>query len=317
MPFVTLVRSLEPGKFATHAASAEAWQGAYAGWLQTLPKASVPFDIAGKRRLPVRLHWRVVQGMAYELWLRANGQSKAPLREFLQAQWPTMGVPAKKDKVALARSLKLWQEHKVASEGLSAVVALHPLGRRKLRSRGVPERLLLRSRGAGPLYKAPELREALFDWFVDIRASLACALTPRFVLYKAKELAANMLASMRQCGVYTPLPKLTPRWLLRWRHSVGISLRKPNSRVKASRQCLEQRLKAMWCNLFRIRRLAQWFLQRDLADSIYGIDEKPLHFNEAGSKNHGTLDIAGVPVCRLKANHAASREKGFSDGSCH
>ena len=169
--------------------------------------------------------------------------------------------------------------------------------------------MLLRSRGAGANYKAPELREALFDWFVDIRASLACALTPRYVLYKAKELADNMLASMRQCGVYTPLPKLTPSWLWRWRNSFGISMRKPNSRVKASRQCMEQRLKAMWCNLIRLRRLGQWFLQRDLRDSIYGIDEKPLHFNEAGSKNHGTLDIAGVPKCRLKANHAASRER--------
>ena len=86
-------------------------------------------------------------------------------------------------------------------------------------------------------------------------------------------------------------------------------MRKPNSRIKASRQCMEQRLKAMWCNLIRLRRLGQWFLQRDLKDSLYGIDEKPLHFNEAGSKNHGTLDLAGVPVCRLKTNHAASRER--------
>ena len=173
----------------------------------------------------------------------------------------------------------------------------------------MPDHLLLRRRGAGPNYKAPELREALFDWFVDIRASLACALTPRYVLYKAKELAERMMASMRQSGVYTPLPKLDPQWLLRWRKSVGISLRRPNSRVKASRQCLEQRLKAMWCNLIRLRRLGQWFLRKDLRDSIYGIDEKPLHFNEAGSKNHPTLDIEGVPVCRLKANHAASRER--------
>ena len=121
-----------------------------------------------------------------------------------------------------------------------------------------------------------------------------------------------MLASMRQCGVYTPLPKMTPQWLRDWRKGYGISLRKPNSRVKASRQCMEQRLKAMWCNLIRLRRLGQWFLQRGLKDSIYGIDEKPLHFNEAGSENHGTLDIAGVPVCRLKADHAASRERVLS-----
>ena len=40
-----------------------------------------------------------------------------------------------------------------------------------------------------------------------------------------------------------------------------------------------------------------------------GSMRNPIHFNEAGSKNLGTLDIEGVPCCRLKANHAASRER--------
>ena len=142
-----------------------------------------------------------------------------------------------------------------------------------------------------------------------LRASLACALTPRYVLYKAKELAGRLLQSMRETGIYTPLPNIDAQWLLRWRRSLGISLRKPNSRIKASRKCLELRLKAMWCNLIRLRRLGQLFLGKDLKDSIYGIDETPLHFNEAGSKNHATLDIEGVPCCRLKENHAASRER--------
>ena len=56
----------------------------------------------------------------------------------------------------------------------------------------------MRKRGAGPNYKAPLLREALFDWFVDIRASLACALTPRYVLFKAKELADQQLRAMKK-----------------------------------------------------------------------------------------------------------------------
>ena len=211
------------------------------------------------------MHWRLAQGKAYDQWLRANGTTcRASLRTYLESRGGFKGAPPKKDKVALARHLKLWRRHQAANDGLGAIVVAGHRGRRKLRPRGVPEGLLLRSRGAGANYKAPELREALFDWFVDIRASLACALTPRYVLYKAKELADNMLASMRQCGVYTPLPKLTPSWLWRWRNSFGISMRKPNSRVKASRQCMEQRLKAMWCNLIRLRRLGQWLLQERL-----------------------------------------------------
>ena len=110
-------------------------------------------------------------------------------------------MPLKREKVALARSLKQWQRHRAANEGLGAVVVANPSGRRKLRARSVPEHLRMRDRGAGPNYKAPEMREALFDWFVVIRASPACALTPRYVLYKARELADGMLVSMRQSGV--------------------------------------------------------------------------------------------------------------------
>ena len=69
------------------------------------------------------------------------------------------------------------------------------------------------------------------------------------------------------------------------------------------------RLRAMWVNNFKIRRLAEHFAGHDLAESIFGIDEKPVHFNEAGSKNCRTLEIVGAPVVRLKQNHAATRER--------
>ena len=62
---------------------------------------------------------------------------------------------------------------------------------------------------AGPNVKAPELGEALFDWFVDIRASLACAVTPRYVLYKAGELSERLLNAMRVSGAYTARPQLS------------------------------------------------------------------------------------------------------------
>ena len=46
---------------------------------------------------------------------------------------------------------------------------------------------------------------------------------------------------------------------------------------------MEERLKVMCCYLMRLRRLGQWFLQRDLKASIYEMDEKPLHSNEAAA----------------------------------
>ena len=65
----------------------------------------------------------------------------------------------------------------------------------------------------------------------------------------------------------------------------------------------------MWLNLIRVKHLAQRLLGRDLGDQIYGVDEKPLHFNEGGSKRLGTLEVSGTPAVKLKENHAATRER--------
>ncbi len=37
-----------------------------------------------------------------------------------------------------------------------------------------------------------------------------------------------------------------------------------------------------------------------MADKIFGIDEKPVRMNEAGSKNVRTLEIVGAPAVSLK-----------------
>ena len=65
----------------------------------------------------------------------------------------------------------------------------------------------------------------------------------------------------------------------------------------------------MWLNGMKIRRLAERLLKKDLADQLYSIDEKPLHFNESGSKNARTLAIEGVELVKLKENHSATRER--------
>ena len=70
-----------------------------------------------------------------------------------------------------------------------------------------------------------------------------------------------------------------------------------------------QRLRAMWLNLIRVRYLASRLLGNDLGERVFGIDEKPLHFNEGGSTCVGTLEIAGVKSVKLKENHAATRER--------
>ncbi len=171
-------------------------------------------------------------------------------------------------------------------------------------------RTLFRRRGnQGAPYKCPVLREKLWDWFVDMRRSIASTISPKFVLLKAKSMATEVLAVQRRTGNYTPMPKLDKHWLLRWKRDHGVVFRKPNLRFKASKAVMTLRLRAMWANTFRVRQLARRLLGHDLDNQFYGIDEKPLHFNEGVIKCIRTLEIVGCPAVRLKQNHAATRER--------
>ena len=105
------------------------------------------------------------------------------------------------------------------------------------------------------------------------------------------------------------MPELDKYWLMRWKRDHGVVFRKPNLRFKASKAVMTLRLRAMLANIFRVRQLARRLLGHDLNNQFYGIDEKPLHFNEGGSKCIRTLEIAGCTAVRLKQNHAATRER--------
>ena len=255
------------------------------------------------------LRYRLSTGIAFLAWLEAEGKhSKQPLKDYMMVIRHYEGQVPKKDKVWLAGCRDLAN----ATNEARGTLTVHGRGglvpsRAQART---PEEKRLRSRGLqGRGYKSPEIREHLWTWFVDIRRSLATSISPRFVLYKAREIAEQVLRWQRQNESYAPLPRIDKHWLLRWKRDYGVVFRKPNARYKCSKATLYRRLRAMWLNVIRIRHLAVRCLGKDLADQIYGIDEKPIHFNEAGSKNVRTLEIAGAPEVKLKQNHAATRER--------
>lgn len=213
------------------------------------------------------------------------------------------GKVPKKDRVWLRGCLKF------AEEQSSLPVRSHQAARTNA-SGAAPTRLLLRRRGRqGPPYKCSLLRELLWDWFVDMRRSFATTISPKFVLMKARQIADCVVEAQRETGIIEAMPTLDRHWLLRWKRDKGVVFRRPNVRFKCSRPVLLARMRAMWVNNIRIRRLAELSFGSDLRDRIFGIDEKPIHFNESGSKVVRTLEIAGAPSVRLKENHAATRER--------
>ena len=228
--------------------------------------------------------------------------------DFLKTRNVYVGKVPKKDRVWLARCVAM------AQDGETQLRASTPGGQGGKRPASyidrTPERFLLRRRmRQGPPYKCPLIREMLWDWFVDIRASLATTISPKFVLLRARQIADSILKHQRATGEFSPMPELDRKWLARWKRDKGVVFRRPNMRFKCSKPVLLARLRAMWRNCIAVRRLAHHYLKGDLGDRMYGIDEKPVHFNESGSKNVRTLEIVGAPAVRLKQNHAATRER--------
>ena len=192
---------------------------------------------------------------------------------------------------------------------------------------------------------APALVELLFQWFVDIRASIKGRLPVKAVVQKAKQLVVEYFQSQLRLGEVPHLPKMDKCWVLRWKRQKGISFRKPNKRYKVSMAGLLIRLRIFWLNNIRVRYFAVKLSERnaalrekqrlseltatnsapgapptgsgpavadpsgDIGQIVDQADQKAWHTNQAGSKLLGTLSIKGVSGVPLKEDHAATRSR--------
>ena len=304
--FVAFLKSLPADEARNNCSSYYAFKEAEEKWLKANPRIKKAVMKRGVRRRNTdsKVRYRLATGMAFIAWRKEEGKdSKRKLADFMDTREKFEGKVPKKRKVWLAECIKL------ASAGETTLG--HMKGRKPSKAvERVPHRFLKRQRkGQGPPYKCPLIREYLWDWFVDIRRSLATTISSKFVMMKARELADQVLDVMRKTGDYGEIPQIDRNWLHRWKRDKGVVFRKPNMRFKCSRPVMKKRLRAMWLNDIKVRRLAELCLGKDLADQIFGLDEKPIHFNEGGSRNTSTLEIAGAPCVKLAQNHAATRER--------
>ena len=134
-------------------------------------------------------------------------------------------------------------------------------------------------------------------------------MSPKYLLRQAIYIADQVVAEMTQRGEYIEVPVIDMRWCRRWRQDHGVVLMQPNRKYKVPWPVMVERVCSMWMNNFRVRYMATKYLKKDLDDRIFGIDEKPIHFNETGSKECKTLHYEGAPYCALRTNHSASRDR--------
>ena len=93
-----------------------------------------------------------------------------------------------------------------------------------------------RAIGGGRKSKAPEVREALFSWFIDIRESLKGHLPRHLFKLKANALYEEWLRD-------NPTPeseklKFGNQWIKMWQKEYGVSLQKPSKRYSIKKEDL-------------------------------------------------------------------------------
>ena len=161
-----------------------------------------------------------------------------------------------------------------------------------------------RTIGASRKSKAPEVREALFSWFVDVRESLKGRLPRRLFKLKTNALYEECVIIMRD----NPTPeseklKFGNQWIKMWQKEYGVSLRKPNKRYSIKKDLVE-RLQDYLKNVWSIRR---YFIEKYGVDPpIINGDQMPLHRNESSSQK--TLNFKGAETF-VQENHMLSRER--------
>jgi len=172
----------------------------------------------------------------------------------------------------------------------------------------VPHKLRRRARGAqGNPGKTADLSTALYQWFVDHRSLIKGRATKRLVASQARTIA--LAISMENCsgGVVPAPPVINSKWLSRWRHQWGVSLRRPTTRYKVNRQVLKARLKLFWSNILAVRFFFTKAFGIDPIQEQY--DQKGVHFNEPGSKNAPTYELSHTPDVVLREDHAQTRAR--------
>ena len=152
-------------------------------------------------------------------------------------------------------------------------------------------------------YRAPEVREALFEWFVDVRTRLKVRL-PKFLFQlKAKGFYEDWL----QQNPGTPDEEkiqFSNQWIQGWETEYGVSLRKPNKRYSISKEDYIIRVQDYLKNIWSLR---YYFIKTFGVDlPIINGDQMPLHRNE--SSGQATLSFKNKEVF-IKENHHLSRER--------
>ena len=148
---------------------------------------------------------------------------------------------------------------------------------------------------------APELRQAAFEWFIDVRGGLKGRLPRKVFRLKCLELFERWKEAN---GAGDATFMCSDKWISDWMSEYRVSLKHPNKRFALSQVERVLRIQEFLKNLLRVR---YFFIHNYKKEPIIiNGDQMPLHRNEnAGQKTLSMCD----ETTYVKENYLLSRER--------
>ena len=161
-----------------------------------------------------------------------------------------------------------------------------------------------RGPGGGRKAQAVEVRQAAFDWFVDIRYSLKGRLPMKIFKAKCIELYKVWLNNQPEEIKEENQLKFSRCWIQKWMKEYNVSFLKPNKRFAISQENRTLRIVEFIKNVMKVR---YYFLINFKKEPIIiNGDQMPLHRNETSNEKTLTQKNQAVYV---KENYMLSRER--------
>ena len=117
-----------------------------------------------------------------------------------------------------------------------------------------PSKKRFRESGAWRKCKAPEVREAMFEWFINVRGVLKGRLPKKMFRTKCQQVYSEWLKQQPE-----PIPegeqlKFSKHWIQDWMKEYNVSLRKPTKRFAIKNEDRIIRIKDYLQNIWTVRK---------------------------------------------------------------
>ena len=167
-----------------------------------------------------------------------------------------------------------------------------------------PSKKRFRESGGGRKCKAPDVRKAMFDWFINVREVLKGRLPMKMFQSKCQQVYEEWLKQQLEPVPEQDQLKFSKHWIQDWMKEYNVSFLKPNKNYAIRKEDRKTQIKDYLKNIWAVRK---YFIDKYGVDPpVINGDEMPLHSNESASQK--TLFLKSEEVF-VKENYLFSRER--------